>query len=61
MTRIRKTLNPLNRQLEQNVTINAHTFKLVDKFVYLGSQRNTDNDIMNEIKRHVTLGNRSFF
>jgi hypothetical protein len=54
-------VTPSNRQLDQNVTIDTHTFKVVNKFVYLGSQLNTDNDIMDEIKRRVTLGNRSYY
>ena len=52
---------PSNRHQEQNVTIDTHTFKMVNKFVYLGSQLNSDNDIADEIKRRVTLGNRSYF
>lgn len=54
-------VTPSNRQQDQNVTIGTHTFKMVNQFVYLGSQLNTDNDIMDEIKRRITLGNRSFF
>lgn len=50
-----------NRPREQNVQINAHTFKVVNEFVYLGSQLNTDNSIMDEIKRRITLGNRSYY
>lgn len=50
-----------DRQYGQNVTINGHTFKVVDNFVYLGSQLNSDNNIVDEIKRRVTLGNRSYF
>ena len=54
-------ISPSNRQYDQNVTIDTHTFKVVDKFVYLGSQLNSDNDIMDEIKRRITLGNRSYY
>jgi len=31
------------------------------EFVYLGSQLNSDNDIMDEIKRWITLGNRNYY
>lgn len=54
-------ISPSNRQHEQSVTIDTHTFKVVNKFVYLGSQLNSDNDIMDEIKRRITLGNRSYY
>lgn len=54
-------ISPSNRQIGQSVTIDTHTFKVVNEFVYLGSQLNTDNDIMGEIKRRITLGNRSYF
>ena len=54
-------ISPSNRQYGETVTINTHTFKVVDEFVYLGSQLNSDNDIMDEIKRRITLGNRSYF
>lgn len=52
---------PSNRYPEQSVTIGTHTFKRVNKFVYLGSELNTNNDIADEIKRRVTLGNRSYY
>ncbi len=54
-------VTPSNRQYDQNITIGTHTFKMVNQFVYLGSQLNTDNNIMDEIKRRITLGNRSYF
>ena len=54
-------ITPSNRQQEQSVTIGTHTFKRVDKFVYLGSQLNSDNSIMDEVKRRITLGNRSYY
>jgi Reverse transcriptase (RNA-dependent DNA polymerase) len=52
---------PSNRHLEQNVTIGTHTFKMVNRFVYLGSELNANNDITDEIKRRITLGNRSYY
>jgi len=54
-------ISPSNRQHEQNITIDTHTFKMVNQFVYLGSQLNTDNEIADEIKRRITLGNRSYY
>src|ERR1700744_4498477 len=54
-------ISPSNRQYGQSVTINGHTFKVVDNFVYLGSQVNSANNIGDEIIRRVTLGNRSYF
>ena len=54
-------ISPWNRQQEQSVTIGTHTFKIVNQFVYLGSQLNTHNGIVDEIKRRITLGNRSYF
>src|ERR1700761_9155451 len=54
-------ISPSNRQYGQSVTMNGHTFEVVDNFVYLGSQINSANNIGDEIKRRVTLGNRSYF
>lgn len=53
--------SPSSQQYGQHVTINGHTFKVVNSFVYLGSLLNSDNNIADEIKRRVTLGNRSYF
>src|SRR6201996_2840132 len=50
-----------DRQYGPTVTINKHNFKVVDNFVYLGSQVNSKNDIVDEIRRSVTLGNRCYF
>ena len=50
-----------DRQHGPTVTINQHNFKMVDNFVYLGSQVNSKNDIVDEIRRRVTLGNRCYF
>src|SRR6201996_7759348 len=54
-------ISPSNRHYGQSVTINGHTFEVIDNFVYLGSQFNSANNIGDEIKRRVTLGNRSYF
>src|ERR1700761_6661582 len=48
-----------DRQYGPMVTINEHNFKVVDNFVYLGSQVNSKNDIV-AIRRRVTLGNRCY-
>ena len=50
-----------DRQYGSTVTINQHNFKVVDSFVYLGSQVNGNNDIVDEIRRRVALGNRCYF
>src|SRR6201996_7949310 len=50
-----------DRQYGPTVTINQHNFKVGDNFVYLGSQVNNKNDIVDEIRRRVTLGNRCYF
>src|ERR1700743_2498323 len=47
-----------DRQYGPTVTINQHIFKVVENFVYLGSQVNSKNDIVDEIRRRLTLGNR---
>lgn len=54
-------LSSTKRQHGENVTIGTHTFKMVNQFVYLGSQLNSDNVIEDEIKRRITLGNRSYY
>lgn len=54
-------VSPSDRQYGATVTINQHNFKVVDSFVYLGSQVNSKNDIVDEIRRRVTLGNRCYF
>ena len=49
-----------DRQYGPTVTINQHNFKVVDNFVYLGSQVNSKNDIVDEIRSRITLGNRCY-
>ena len=48
---------PTNHTLE----VNGKHFETVDNFIYLGSQVNSSNDIGEEIRRRVTLGNRSYY
>src|SRR6201999_1397026 len=48
---------PLNHMLE----VNGKRFETVNSFVYLGSLVNSENNIGEEIRRRVTLGNRSFY
>lgn len=50
-----------NRSQNQTLQIGDKHFKAVDSFVYLGSLVNSDNDIGEEIRRRITLGNRSFY
>ena len=47
---------PPNYMLE----VDDMSFEVVEKFVYLGSMVNSDNNIGEEIRRRVTLGNGSF-
>src|ERR1700744_6795407 len=54
-------VSSFDRKYGPTVTINQHNFKMVDNFVYLGSQVNSKNDIVDEIRRRVTLGNRCYF
>ena len=44
-----------------SVQIDGYNFEVVKDFVYLGSSINTDNDISLEIRRSITLANRSYF
>jgi len=48
---------PPNHTLE----VNGKHFETVDSFIYLGSQVNSDNNIGEEVRRRVTLGNRSYY
>jgi hypothetical protein len=48
---------PPDRVLE----VGEKTFEAVNSFIYLGSQVNSDNSIGEEIRRRVTLGNRSLY
>ena len=48
---------PTNHTLE----VNGKHFETVDSFIYLGSQVNSDNNIGEEVRRRVTLGNRSYY
>src|SRR6202012_4324618 len=59
--KVNDTISPSNRQYWQSVTIKGHTFKVVDNFVYLITQVNSTNNVGDEIKRRVTLGNKSYF
>ena len=49
------------RRLNQMIEINGRRFETVDSLIYLGSQVNSDNNIGEEVRRRVTLGNRSFY
>src|ERR1700755_3403111 len=48
---------PLNHMLE----VNGKRSETVDSFIYLGLQVNSDNNIGEELRRRITLGNRSFY
>lgn len=51
-------ITPLNRPRNRQST---HTNTLIAELWYLGSQLNIDNSIMDEIRRRITSGNRSYF
>ena len=50
-----------NRPTSHTLEVNGKHFETVDSFIYLGSQVNSDNNIGEEIRRRVTLGNRSYY
>lgn len=41
--------------------LTGNNFEGVDRFVYLGSLVNNDNDTSEEVRRRITLGNRCFY
>ena len=45
----------------QRVTIGQKQYETVDRFTYLGSQVNSDNDIGDEVQSRIASGNRSFY
>ena len=45
-------------QLGSTVTMGDFKFEVVEKFTYLGSEINTQNDITREIRRRIVLANR---
>lgn len=55
------TSSSKSEPLPQLLQLDGENFKTVDSFVYLGSQVNSDNSIGKEIRRRVTLGNRSYY
>ena len=50
-----------NRPTSHTLEVNGKHFETVDSFIYLGLQVNSDNNIGEEIRRRVTLGNRSYY
>lgn len=48
--------DPSNGSLE----IGTHTFKIVNGFIYLGSEVNCKNNNSDEIQRHIISANKSF-
>jgi hypothetical protein len=45
----------------ETLMINNHVFKIVDEFKYLGSTVNDNNNISNEIRYRIMLGNKCYF
>ena len=60
-TKYMATSSSNSRQPGQTLQIDGRNFETVDSFVYLGSQVNSDNNIGDEIRRRVTLGNRCYY
>lgn len=50
---------PRDGQQDQVLRVGQKNFKAVNSFVYLGSQINSENNIGDEVRRRITLGNRS--
>ncbi len=49
------------RLTNHTLEVNGKHFETVDNFIYLGSQVNSDNNIGEEVRRRVTIGNRSYY
>ena len=47
-----------DRSLNHTLEASGKHFETVNSFIYLGSQVNSDNNIGDEIRRRVTIGNR---
>ena len=45
----------------QTVNIGEYNFEIVNSFVYLGSLLNVENDIEEEIRRRIAIGNRCYY
>ena len=48
-------------RIGQNITIDEYNFEVVQSFKYLGSIVNVDNDIEEEVKMRLSLGNKCFY
>lgn len=44
-----------------NIQLGGDNFEVVENFVYLGSQVNSDNNVQEEVRRRLASGNRAFF
>jgi len=60
-TKYMKSSSSVNELQIQMLEVGGKRFEAVEKFVYLGSLVNSDNDIGEEVRRRVTLGNGSFY
>lgn len=50
-----------HRELGPNVSIGNYNFKVVQNFIYLGTEVNNTNDITTEVKRRIMLANRCLY
>jgi sorting nexin-29 len=53
--------NRETRRLDSHLTAGDYDFESVKDFVYLGTAVTSNNDVSLEIKRRITLANRSYF
>ena len=49
------------RRIDSRITADNYTFDTVKEFIYLCSAVTTKNDVSLEIKRRITLANRSYY
>lgn len=48
-------------RMEQSIALAGHNFEVVDNFIYLGSNVNTENDENQEVQRRIAAGNRALY
>jgi hypothetical protein len=47
--------------LQQTSAIDSYNFEVVTDFMYLGTLINCENDLDEQIKRRITIGNRCYY
>lgn len=50
-----------NTSMGPTIQLGDDNFEVVENFVYLGSQVNSDNNVQEEVRRRLASGNRCFF